>query len=158
MQHHRFHITPNKLLNCPSLLISKLSPHASTRLPKNGTIVHQAPYTDRAVCQSKNPISSSKTPFSPRACRCTPLLGGGHAFCRLRNSSASSSACERLSSLPYTTYSCSASASASSTWWLSRSSALGTTTNGTDMRNASSTVPEPIQVISYFDRITSMRR
>ena len=91
--------------------------------------------------QSKNPISSSRMPLSPL---CGPLLTGGHSSALCLSFSASERACGSSASLPCTTYSCSASASASSTWWLSSRVSLGTTMMGTPVRRASRIEPEPV--------------
>jgi hypothetical protein len=96
--------------------------------------------TKSRVLQSKNPISSSMIPFNPLS---GPLLTGGHSNDLCLSFSASASACGSCASLPWTTYSCSASASASSTWWLSSRVSFGTTMIGTPVRRASRIEPEP---------------
>lgn len=124
--------------------------HSQDRIHMLHILISQAPApkcltVTNAHTQSKNPISSSKIPLSPTvlACLCTPLFAGGHSFCRCLSCSASSNALAKFSNLPCTTYSCSASASASSTWWLSRSVALGMTIMGICWRSASRIEPEP---------------
>lgn len=88
-------------------------------------------------------------PFKPLS---GPLLTGGHCFARCLSLSASASACGNFAILPCTTYSCSARASASSTWWLSSSVSLGTTMIGTATRRASRIEPEPVRWCQYAVR------
>lgn len=118
------------------------------RFPIRGPAVSNSnpiyPFCQPRHSQSKNPISSSMIPFSPL---CGPLLTGGHSSALCLSFSASARACGSCASLPCTTYSCSASASASSTWWLSSRVSLGTTMMGTPVRRASRIEPEPVECV-----------